>query len=179
MRHFETGAVRGTGKGKGRYDLIYPGAIKRLAHRMEFGITPKPDGEPGYPERNWETGIPDSSFVDSLSRHQNQWLSGDRSEDHLGAMLFNIQGLIYNEETLPSNSPLHDLPKRCYAGDAPPKNTFMDDLLGSQSGGVCGSHPRPGEREAPRTAVGSLAVGAFHPEGSYLPAYQPAEQRRA
>lgn len=162
MRNFKTGAVRGSNKGRGRYDLIYPGVLERLAKRLEFGLMPKPSGDPGYPERNWETGIPDSSWVDSLLHHIKDYLEGERTEDHLGAILFNTQGLIYNEDQIRAgrlDKSLHDLPARSYDSTA----------------GLHDSHSHPGEREtAGGSPTGRLAVGPYGPSGgSYLAAYEP------
>ena len=55
---FETGAVRDTTTGKGRYDLLSPIAIKRLAQHFE-------NGGLKYKDRNWEKGIPLKRFLDS------------------------------------------------------------------------------------------------------------------
>ncbi len=49
-------------------------------------------------DKNWEKGIPDNSYLESLDRHLAQYLNGDRSEDHLSAILFNCQGIMINEQ---------------------------------------------------------------------------------
>lgn len=103
---FETGAVRDLQIGKGRYDLISPIAMKRLARHYE-------NGAKKYEDRNWEKGIPLSKFMDSLLRHAFQFLEGDRSEDHIAAIAWNAFGLIHtetliNEDKLPES--LGDLP---------------------------------------------------------------------
>ena len=93
-RTFESGAVRNTAKGKGRFDLISPTALMRTAKRYEMGTE-------SYPERNWEKGIPFSSCVDSAMRHLVQWLDGDRSEDHLAGVVFNIFAIMHFERHKP------------------------------------------------------------------------------
>jgi hypothetical protein len=105
---FDTGSIREIVPGKGRYDLISPRAIKRLAIRLEQGAEK-------YSDRNWEKGIPLSSFLNSAFRHLYQFLDGDTTEDHLAAVLWNIHSLIHTEEMiaegkLPTN--LNDLPGR-------------------------------------------------------------------
>jgi len=92
-RTFETGAVRDRAKGKGRYDLLSPIAIDRLAKLYERG------GEK-YDPRNWEKGMPLSQFVDSGLRHFFNYLEGKREEDHLAAVMWNSAGAIYTEEMI-------------------------------------------------------------------------------
>jgi len=87
-RTFETGAVRDRAKGKGRYDLLSPIAIDRLAKLYERG------GDK-YDPRNWEKGMPLSQFVDSGLRHFFNYLEGKREEDHLAAVMWNSAGAIY------------------------------------------------------------------------------------
>lgn len=87
---FSTGAVRDTGAGKGRFDLISPYALKRLAVHYE-------NGAKKYGDRNWEKGIPLARFLDSALRHLNTFRDGDRSEDHLSAVLWNVVGFLHTE----------------------------------------------------------------------------------
>lgn len=103
---FDTGAVRDTAEGKGRYDLVSPIAIRRLAVVLEKGAKK-------YQSRNWEKGMPLGRFLDSAKRHIDQYLEGHRDEDHLGQAMFNIMGCIHVEEMinrgkLPKD--LNDLP---------------------------------------------------------------------
>ena len=99
---FDSGAVRDMHEGKGRCDLLPPVAILRLACHYEAGAKK-------YGDRNWEKGIPSHSFADSAIRHLFRYLDGDNSEDHLAGVLFNVCGLIYNEEKKPE---LCDIPSR-------------------------------------------------------------------
>jgi len=89
-REFTTGSVRDIREGKGRYDLISPSGLRRLAQHYENGAIK-------YGERNWEKGQPLSSYLDSLLRHGQDYLSGDRSEDHLAAVCWNAFALIHTE----------------------------------------------------------------------------------
>ncbi len=90
---FETGAVRDCSDGKGRFDLITPIGLKRLAQLYERGIKK-------YGARNWEKGIPLWRFLDSAERHINDFKTGDRSEDHLAAVAWNALGYIHTEEMI-------------------------------------------------------------------------------
>lgn len=103
---FETGAQRDCAEGKGRYDLLSPLALARLAKHME-------EGAKKYSDRNWEKGIPLHSFFDSAIRHLYKWLSGECDEDHLAAAFWNIHGLIHTSmkiETGELPDELWDLP---------------------------------------------------------------------
>lgn len=87
---FETGAIRDDKSDKNRPDLIPPEVKWRLGWHYK-------NGADHYGEHNWEKGIPDSSFIQSAERHWLQYQMGDKSEDHLAALVFNIFGLMYNE----------------------------------------------------------------------------------
>lgn len=112
---FETGAVRDAATGKIRPDLISPFAIIREGAWLAGGAEK-------YQERNWEKGIPNSRCFASLLRHIYAWRLGDKSEDHLAAVIFNAQALIHNEECIARGSlpaSLDDLP-RYGAEEKPP-----------------------------------------------------------
>ena len=105
-RKFQTGAVRDVTTLKGAYHLLSPIAKRRLAIHSQRGAIK-------YSDRNWEKGIPLSSFFDSACRHLDDYLEGKDDEDHLAAAFWNIQGLIHTEEMikrglLPKH--LNDLP---------------------------------------------------------------------
>lgn len=89
-----TGAVRDNQENKGRFDLISPIALKRLAIHYELG------GKK-YGDKNWLKGLPGWSCFSSAVRHLYQWLAGDRKEDHLAAAAWNIFALMHYEEVLP------------------------------------------------------------------------------
>lgn len=75
---YGTGAMRSDRSGRGRYELIPPCALKRLAIQYEHGAVQKG-------ARNWELGFPISRAVCSAIGHIEDYLDGDRSEDHLAA----------------------------------------------------------------------------------------------
>jgi len=82
QREFETGSVRDTREGKGRFDLLPPYAMEELAKVFERGVY--------YGERNWELGQPLSAFTDSAVRHIFKWMRGEEDEDHLAAAAWNV-----------------------------------------------------------------------------------------
>ena len=90
---FDTGSVRDTREGKGRFDLISPVALKRLAIHFE-------NGAKKYGTRNWEKGQPIMRYCDSCIRHIYSFIEGDRSEDHLAAAMWNIHCMIHTEEMI-------------------------------------------------------------------------------
>jgi hypothetical protein len=98
-QEFETGSRRDTRKGKGRFDLLPADCIKRLAQHYE-------NGAEKYGDNNWKLGQPSSRYIDSGLRHFFAYLHGDRSEDHLMAVVFNAFGIAYNEMNIPH---MHDL----------------------------------------------------------------------
>jgi hypothetical protein len=90
-KEFETGAVRDISHGKGRFDLIPPAMLFRLAKHYE-------NGSVKYGDRNWEKGIPIHSCVDSAFRHLECYIVGRKDEDHLSAIIWNIAAIIHFEE---------------------------------------------------------------------------------
>jgi len=92
-RVFNTGAQRDRAIGKGRYDLISPMAMKRIADIFEKGSLK-------YADRNWELGMPLSQFLDSGIRHAFQFLEGKRDEDHAGQAAWNFLALIHIQEMI-------------------------------------------------------------------------------
>jgi hypothetical protein len=90
---FNTGSKRDTREGKGRYDLITPIALFRLARHYENGAVK-------YGDRNWEKGQPISRYLDSAIRHIYKHLEGYRDEDHLSAGAWNLMGAIHTEEMI-------------------------------------------------------------------------------
>jgi hypothetical protein len=90
---YVTGAVREATTGRGRFDLIPPYPIKRLACHYEAGAKK-------YLDRNWEKGIKLARFIDSTERHINSFKDGDRTEDHLAAALWNLCGYLHTEREI-------------------------------------------------------------------------------
>jgi len=90
---YETGAVRDIREEKGRYDLISPIALKRLALVYERGAKK-------YSPRNWEKGIPIGRCIDSAIRHLEQFKEGYRDEDHLAQAAWNCFSAIHYLEMI-------------------------------------------------------------------------------
>jgi len=92
-QEFKTGSKRDTAEGKGRYDLITPLGLARLAKHYE-------NGSRKYGDRNWELGQPICRYLDSALRHIYKHLEGMRDEDHLAAAAWNLLGAIHTEEMI-------------------------------------------------------------------------------
>ena len=90
---FNTGAVRDTAEDKSRPDLFSPFAEERVGHWLRLGALK-------YAEHNWAKGIPNSRCFASLRRHVMHYQQGDKSEDHLAAVIFNAMAIIHNEEMI-------------------------------------------------------------------------------
>jgi hypothetical protein len=97
---FDSGMVRDQRSGKGRFDLISPIALRRLAVIYEKGATK-------YEPRNWEKGAPMGRFLDSALRHLNQYKEGYRDEDHIAQACWNLFCILHFSEIKPE---LNDLP---------------------------------------------------------------------
>ena len=90
---FQSGAIREKASGKGRYDLISPIMLQRLAIVMELGSKK-------YQDRNWELGMPLHRYIDSALRHINQYLEGMRDEDHLAQAIFNLMACMHTQDVI-------------------------------------------------------------------------------
>ena len=96
---FETGAVRDSQTGKENYpETISYLALKRFAVYMT-GCGDR------YGLGNFKKGIPIESYEASLMRHIQKYFANkyegaslEPEVDHLSAMMFNIQGILYEEE---------------------------------------------------------------------------------
>lgn len=103
MRKFDTGATRDTADGKPQYEgYLSPVVLHRYGQYMLEHQT-QADGSTRSAD-NWQKGIPVDAYVDSLLRHvMDVWLHhrdrGDLAteeyEESLCAVLFNVQGLLY------------------------------------------------------------------------------------
>lgn len=102
MKSFSTGAKREDKTGKGRCDLLPPAALIRLSKHFEKGAK-------DHGDRNWELGVPMSSFIDSGLRHLLQYMNGQTDEDHLCAAAWNILCALDTEEKRPE---MQDIPAR-------------------------------------------------------------------
>ncbi|MCK4576815.1 hypothetical protein KAU34_10435 [candidate division WOR-3 bacterium] len=85
------GALRDNCEGKIRWDLLPVEALKRVARHYTTGAKK-------YSENNWKKGIPTERFIEGACRHWAQYRLGEEDEDHLSAIVFNILGIIFNEE---------------------------------------------------------------------------------
>lgn len=100
--NFKTGAIREPATGKGRFDLVSPFALHRLARHYENGATK-------YAVRNWEKGLSVSRCMDSAMRHINQYMMGATDEDHLAAAAWNLFAVMHYEANQPE---MIDIPTR-------------------------------------------------------------------
>ncbi len=133
---FDTGSVRDTRTGKGRYDLLPTRAIRRVAKHFEAGAVK-------YGDRNWEKGQPISRYLDSGLRHLFTHLEGQRDEDHLAAAAWNILAAIETDERVISGQlpkELNDLKAQtervhhdafCHCNSC--VNSFLDSIMAGRS----------------------------------------------
>lgn len=104
-------AIREPSDGKGRFDLITPFGLARLARWYELGAKK-------YSDRNWEKGgIPFSRYLDSALRHLNKFTMGMTDEDHLAAAAWNILCIIHHQEC--GDIELDDMPHYLEDGNGP------------------------------------------------------------
>lgn len=92
-QEFSTGSRRDTSTGKGRFDLIPPYAMHRLARHYENGAAK-------YGDRNWEKGQPLARYLDSATRHLNRALMGLQDEDHFMAAVWNIMSIVETKKRI-------------------------------------------------------------------------------
>ena len=103
---FDSGAVRDTPIGKGRFDLLPFRALWGVSKIFEGGAVK-------YSANNWRKGIPLARYVDSGMRHLAKWMLGWTDEPHLEMAVWNFlclletKGMI-EEGLLPEK--LNDLP---------------------------------------------------------------------
>lgn len=90
---FTTGSRRDSRAGKGRFDLLPPHGLARLARHFEAGALK-------YGDNNWRKGQPASRFMDSAIRHAFKHLAGETDEDHLIAAAWNLLCLADQEERI-------------------------------------------------------------------------------
>ena len=84
---FDTGSVRDTSTGKGRFDLLPWDAIQEVARIYE-------EGAHKYDERNWERGQPLMRYLDSAARHLGKLMAGHQDEPHAAQAAWNILGYL-------------------------------------------------------------------------------------
>jgi hypothetical protein len=91
VEKFSTGSIRDNQEGKGRFDLVTPEGLRRVAIRYEAGAIK-------YGEHNWQKGQPVNRTLNSAIRHIFQYLAGMRDEDHLGAAAWNVLAAMHLEK---------------------------------------------------------------------------------
>lgn len=85
---------------KVKYRDSMPEMILAVSHHYKDALSK-------YPERNWEKGLPTHSFVDSGVRHLLKIARGDQDEPHNNAFVWNMLGILWNDEHHPE---LVDMP---------------------------------------------------------------------
>lgn len=65
--------------------------------RMRFGYLLR-EGSNKYGKNNWKLGQPTEVALESLHRHLAKFEMGCVEEDHLSAIIFNVQLIMKNEE---------------------------------------------------------------------------------
>lgn len=91
VRIFESGAKRDGDKNKPFIHNLLGYTRKRFGYHMN-------KNSKKYGDNNWLKGMPTDQYLQSVDRHLADYINGDRSEDHLSAMIFGIQGCMINEQ---------------------------------------------------------------------------------
>lgn len=65
--------------------------------RLRFGYLTRMGAEK-YGDENFLKGSPKKSSLQSLDRHLAKYMEGDQSEDHLAAIIFNVQLIMLEEQ---------------------------------------------------------------------------------
>lgn len=97
--HFRSGAVRDTQNGKENYVECFSFTAWRRYGQYMLSKEGK------YPPDNWRKGIDIKSYEKSLLRHIQKYFANkyeqgefEPQEDHLSACMFNLMGIIHEEE---------------------------------------------------------------------------------
>lgn len=94
---FESGMRRDTEDGKPDFTLVRRGPLlRRWAEHLTKGAIK-------YGRHNWTLACSEEEydrFQRSAARHFEQWLAGDRDEDHASAVVFNLNAAEYVLERL-------------------------------------------------------------------------------
>ncbi len=91
---FGTGAVRSDTVEAFRYDLVSPIGLREVARACA-------EGAEKYGDWNWEKGMPVHDLLNHAIAHIYGFLSGDRSEPHLGHAAWNLLAAIHSDELWP------------------------------------------------------------------------------
>jgi hypothetical protein len=90
-RVFESGSQRDDDTNKPLVNHLDPYVRMRFGYLLRMGANK-------YEKNNWQKGQPDEAALESLHRHLAKYEMGDRKEDHLSAIIFNVQLLMKNEQ---------------------------------------------------------------------------------
>jgi hypothetical protein len=102
---YNSGMVRDTNEGKARFDLIHPIGIPYKEQILTRFAELMGRGAVKYSARNWEKANGKEEldrFKESALRHMEQWVCGEKDEDHAAAVFFNIMAYettLYKYET--------------------------------------------------------------------------------
>lgn len=77
-----------------RYDLIPPIGMRRLARRYALGAEK-------HGPRDWERGQRAWDVFNHMCKHMQDYLAGDRSDDHMAAVAWGAFALMHLAETVP------------------------------------------------------------------------------
>lgn len=99
---FESGAQRQS-LDEVRHDLISPYGLRRLA--MTYA-----EGAAKYNDHNWRQGMPFSSLLNHVLNHINEYLNGERGEDHLAHAAWGLFAVMEQEVTHPEQDDLYFVP---------------------------------------------------------------------
>lgn len=90
-RIFDSGAKRDSDNDKPYVHNILGYTRLRYGYHSNLGAAKYGDG-------NFKLGFPKESAIQSLDRHLAKYMDGDRSEDHLSAIIFNTQLIMLAEQ---------------------------------------------------------------------------------
>ena len=91
QRTFESGSKRDDDTNKPLVNHLTAYVRLRFGYLLRIGANK-------YGKNNWQKGQPTEAALESLHRHLAKYELGDRSEDHLSAIIFNVQLIMKNEE---------------------------------------------------------------------------------
>jgi hypothetical protein len=106
-RSFDSGMVRDTAEGKVNFLSVRFGPmLRRWAAHLTKGREKYPDVTLGVPNWTLAKGLDELLRAkESAARHFEQWLAGERDEDHASAVFFNINVAEYVLEQRPDIDP--------------------------------------------------------------------------
>ncbi len=126
-RSFDTGAVRGDDRGRGKPSLLPFEAISMVSRCFNgsawmpmLGVIEVTKvyeaGAAKYEDRNWEQGMNLSAYVDSAYRHFAKFQQGETDEPHCGQFAWNLCCLLQTyiwvaDGVIGKFAPIMDLPR--------------------------------------------------------------------